>query len=385
MAPIAKRPAMQPAKRPRKEDDDIAEDFEKESMMKKPAGSVLKRPAGVATPDEPSDDGEESNKGNQDGGSSGEDDDDEAEAPSVMKKPGMALNKRPAAALVESEDGERSEEEADESEPPSVMKRPGMAGPSLAKRPAAAMEGSDAGEGSDQDEAEEAPPKPVTVSVDMLARQSANELRKKRSALERLQKVKEALAQKIKANGAAMRAIEKELEGTEAEAQKHGRAAARVKSAKAKVIAERQTARVERSRLSANKAIRNAKKRVDTLKAAYEALHQKASFSENSLKRNEALLNAAEQECKDLAKQGLDVPAPGDTSDWAYSAPTAWHPKEVMAAKARHEAKQAMVKAKEAWEKVNAPAAAKKELWLAAQAKLDTAKQKRKAVDEPSK
>jgi len=219
----------------------------------------------------------------------------------------------------------------------------------------------------------------------MLARQSANELRKKRRVLERLHTIKAALSSKMRANSTAIRSIEKELEGTQAEAQKHGRAASRVKSAKAKVSADKLAARAEKARGSANKAIRVHKKRADALKKAYEALQQKADFSENSVKRNQALLTTAEKECKDLAKQGLDVPPPGDTSAWAYSAPTAWHPKEVMAAKARHDAKQAMQKAKEAWQKVNAPAAAKKALWLASNEKLSGAKQKRKEVDEPSK
>merc|ERR1712139_267932 len=89
-----------------------------------------------------------------------------------------------------------------------------------------------------------------------------------------------------------------------------------------------------------------------------------------------------DKNCKDLAAKGHDVPKPGDTHQWEFSAPTAVHAPGVEAAKARHKALQALAQAEEAWKKVAADAAVREEKFQAAKERFDGAKERRKEADE---
>merc|ERR1719335_1434182 len=98
------------------------------------------------------------------------------------------------------------------------------------------------------------------------------------------------------------------------------------------------------------------------------AAQEKADVYLRKISNAKAALAAAEEKCKALAAKGLDVPAPGDCSAWKYCSPQAYFPPHIEAARARHEAKEAVAKEKE-------------EKYKAAQAKIDEVKAKMKEDD----
>merc|ERR1719327_1592529 len=110
-----------------------------------------------------------------------------------------------------------------------------------------------------------------------------------------------------------------------------------------------------------------------------ESLRQKGGFVESAFKKAQSHHAETVKKCKELAKQGYDVPAVGDTSSWSFCAKNAWLEPEVEAARDRHLAKVALQKAEEAYNKWAEPLAKKKETLLNAKKQLQEAKEKSKA------
>merc|ERR1740138_211030 len=124
----------------------------------------------------------------------------------VMKKPAMSRD------VDEVEDQEEAEETI-------AMKRP-AAGAAM-KRPAAAGKAEHDEEGEenegDGEEAEETP----ELSVEQLHRSSMRDAASKRRAIERLERLKQAIAAKMKNANSQIRNLQKELESSESMARKH--------------------------------------------------------------------------------------------------------------------------------------------------------------------
>jgi len=152
-----------------------------------------------------------------------------------------------------------------------------------------------------------------------------------------------ALMTKLKETNAAIRKESQEVEVAEQDMKKHGRTVSAINAAKTRAInskfaaiQERKDKAAERVRTKANKMIRIAKKRVDIATKALKAAEVKAGPFGRTKSGLNAQVEEAERKCKELKKNGEYVPERGDTSDWAFVAPTVPLPPGVLAAKMRH-------------------------------------------------
>uniref|UniRef100_A0A7S2AJK9 Uncharacterized protein n=1 Tax=Alexandrium andersonii TaxID=327968 RepID=A0A7S2AJK9_9DINO len=105
----------------------------------------------------------------------------------------------------------------------------------------------------------------------------------------------------------------------------------------------------------------------------------KASDAESAYERTQKAYKDAQNRCKQLKAQGEDVPEDGERD---ISAPGAWKPPGVLAARALKVARDAMAKAKAVWEKAVVAAEAKEQKHSAVKEKLMAAQAKKAAAEE---
>lgn len=282
--------------------------------------------------------------------------------------------KRPAAAVLEEEPAD--EPEVEEAQPPAkTMKRPAAAvveeepaeepRKKMMKRPAAAKEAAaeegeedevEEGEGDEEDDGEEGEEKGKAAPVNperqtaFEARDAKREMDRKKRSVDKLYAEKAALAAKVKANNAALKSAEAELDELEAVAKKKGRALSLVKAKKQAVINEKKAERMLRTQKAAAHALKVAKQRLDSKAGALDALKTKQEDARFVLNRAKAKVAELEKKCAELRAKGMEVPEEGDESR-DFSAPGAWKPPGVMAAKTLTIARAELVKAEANFER----------------------------------
>jgi len=217
-----------------------------------------------------------------------------------------------------------------------------------------------------------------------------NAVASKKSLIRRLEAARDGIAEKLKEKmkeyNKQIRAAEKELEDLEEKAKEKGKAAHKVKKvaemAKAAHLAakmEEKAKRVAAGRLMATKALKAAKARKEQLSASLEQRQAKADEWKTAFHRAQAAYDSAVKQCKALKAQGEYVPEEG----WKdYSASFAFKPPGVRAFLDMTAAKEKLVKAKAAWEKVSEDMQGREERAKAAAARLKEVAQRRKAVEE---
>mmetsp|Transcript_30165 Transcript_30165/g.55408 ORF Transcript_30165/g.55408 Transcript_30165/m.55408 type:complete len:294 (-) Transcript_30165:62-943(-) len=256
--------------------------------------------------------------------------------------PSMAM-KRPAAAAFE------AEEEAGDV----LMKKPAAA---LMKRPAAAGEAEDHEESApaeaDGENPEEGP------SEAQLANMAVNAVRKQQRVIDRITAANETLAQRMKSNKSDLRKAEKEMESLKEVAKKHTRKLGAQKSAKLRKKMEGKAMRAKAKGERAAEAIKRTQKHLNKVRKGANVVKEKADFAEAAYKKAQKAYEECKKRCKQLKDEGEDVPDEGEKD---LSAPGAYKPPGVRAAKERDTLKASLKKLKEAWEKAHAVASVKLE------------------------
>lgn len=244
----------------------------------------------------------------------------------------VAVRKRPAAASDEDPAAEGEELLDEEQEASGVLKRPA----------AAAAEG-DAG-------------KTAGANVAQRARAASRAVEKQQRVLGKLGSELAALKSKTKANHDATKKAQQELERLQDEARRASAAASRVKSAKNKAKREMQARREAARNAKASRVIKATKKRMAKFRDSLSSARGRAEDASASYERAKRAFDDAKKRCKELSDSGEHVPAEGEKD---LSAPGAWKPPGVQAAKARDAAKVAFAKAKAVWERATAAASVK--------------------------
>uniref|UniRef100_A0A7S2NXH4 Uncharacterized protein n=1 Tax=Zooxanthella nutricula TaxID=1333877 RepID=A0A7S2NXH4_9DINO len=287
---------------------------------------------------------------------------------------GVPLMKKPAGARASA--GEA---------PASTLKRPAAA--TLLKRPAAAATNEEDGEEFDKGEAVKQAdangPKEGDGSDDkskaLQARAAVNEVRKQQRVVSRLLAEQERLSQKIKANRAAHRKAEQDLESLKEVAKKKSRSLGAIKAAKMRKQMEVKAMRAKSSGEKALAAEKSARKRMSQMRDGLAAVRTKAADAESACKRAQKAFDEAKKKCAQLKAQGEDVPEDGEKD---LSAPGAWKPPGVTASKERSAAKAALEKAKAVWARAAEIAAAKEATHTTLKERMNEAKRKREAAEE---
>merc|ERR1712176_737382 len=110
--------------------------------------------------------------------------------------------------------------------------------------------------------------------------------------------------------------------------------------------------------------------------------NSKAGDAEMKFNRAQKAYDEAKKLCARLKKEGEHVPEEGEKD---VSAPGAYKPPGLRAAKARDAAKQELTKMKAAFEKLLGPAAAKEERLKALKEKMKNIEQQQEEVEEAIK
>lgn len=211
------------------------------------------------------------------------------------------------------------------------------------------------------------------------ASSAATDAARKKREVAKLQALQEKLAEKMAQNKKEIRRAEKELDDLKDVAKKKAISIGKVKAAKKAALMARKATSLVRGQAAATKAVKSASKRLGKMQKSMSPLKSRVEDAENAMKRAQSKLDDALKRCKDCKKAGDDVPEPGFKD---LSAPGAWKSPGLRAAKDRDEAKVALAKAKEVFDKVNTVLASKQETFKAAKGKLDDAKLKRKTSEE---
>eukprot|EP00932_Pfiesteria_piscicida_P014355 SRR837773.261.p1 GENE.SRR837773.261~~SRR837773.261.p1 ORF type:complete len:333 (-),score=64.82 SRR837773.261:71-997(-) len=231
--------------------------------------------------------------------------------------------------------------------------------------------------GGDDDEGgdgEDAAQDPATE-----ARAAVKDVQKCRREISKLSNERERLQLKMKTNRSMMNKAEKRLEELQAVAKTKTRVLGAEKAKKMRKIMEGKRARARSSGDKAAKTIRAAQKRLRKMKDGLSSVRAKADEAEAALKRAQRTFDEAKKRCADLRKQGEDVPEEGEKD---LSAPGAWKPPGIRAAKDRDAAKIHLAKAKAVFAKASAALAAKETVAGSVKERLSQAKEKQQAVEE---
>ncbi|CAK0866125.1 unnamed protein product [Prorocentrum cordatum] len=240
------------------------------------------------------------------------------------------------------------------------------------KRPAAAEdEGSAKGEAAAAAAGEGAAAQDAKQDPSKEARSAAQAVARQQRVVGKLMAEKDALMAKLKANKDATKKAEQELECLREAARKRAAAAGRVRSAKQKAQREKQAARAATKQARAHAALKASKKRLDGMRGALSAARGKAEAATDAYKRATQAFEQAKKRCKELRESGEHVPEEGEKD---LSAPGAWKPPGLQAAKARDAAKVVLVRMKAAWEKAQAVFDAKEARQKAIKEKMQAVK-----------
>merc|ERR1712107_154460 len=126
--------------------------------------------------------------------------------------------------------------------------------------------------------------------------------------------------------------------------------------------------------------LKAVRKRYNKLRASMK--NGKSGDAEMKFNRAQKTYDEAKKLCARLKKEGEEVPDEGEKD---VSAPGAWKPPGLRAAKARDAAKQELMKAKALFEKIMAPAAAKEERLQALKEKMKAIEQQQEKTEEAIK
>merc|ERR1712107_816237 len=126
--------------------------------------------------------------------------------------------------------------------------------------------------------------------------------------------------------------------------------------------------------------LKNVRKRYNKLRKSMK--NGKTGDAEMKFKRAQKNYDEAKKLCARLKKEGEEVPDEGEKD---VSAPGAWKPPGLRAAKARDTAKQELMKTKALFEKIMAPAAAKEERLQALKEKMKAIEQQQEKTEEAIK
>jgi len=217
-----------------------------------------------------------------------------------------------------------------------------------------------------------------TLNDAMLARTSANDVRKQQRLIDRIVSEGEVLAQKVKDNRSRLRQAEKEMEPLKEVATKYAR---KVGAKRAVISRKKKEAKAQRASSRHERAVTafaKARKMVLSLRKAVEPVKEKADTAENAYKKAQNAYADAVKLCQQLAAQGEDVPCEGQKD---FSAPWAFKPPGVRAAKERDAIKATLPKLKENFEKYHAIASARLQRMNSLKEKMAEAKRQQEEME----
>lgn len=333
-----------------------------------------------------------------------------------------ALKKRPASEVLENLPA-RAEVVAGEEQKDgdlvkkALMKKPAAPKAKCFEQDKVGVEDDSGAVKGDEEDAEEAPKKETEEGDEQVdktagskasggkneaaeARAAAREVQRKQHAIDKLLQERDALTKKMKTNRDALKCAEEEIENLKAVAKRKAQAIGRIKAAKRKKILEEKAEREKKIRAHklakqkklreqklgraqklqawAGAAFKSRRKQVEAMREGLTVLQKKAEDANVIYKRAQKHFDEAMKHCKDLRAKGEEVP---DVLERDLSAPGAYKPPGIMAAKTREAAKIALAKAKDAWEKVAAVATAKEERFKALKDKMAEVKNKKQAAE----
>jgi len=183
------------------------------------------------------------------------------------------------------------------------------------------------------------------------ARTASQAVARQQRVVDKLTAEKDALTAKLKTNKDATKKAEQELENLKEFSRKRAIAAGRIRSAKNKVQREKQAAMAEKKQAKARLTLKASKKRLDGMRGALSAARSKSESATDAYKRATQAFDQAKKRCTERKESGEHVPEKGEKD---LSAPGAWKPPGLQAAKARDVAEVVFVRMKAAWEKATA-------------------------------
>merc|ERR1712039_415426 len=189
-----------------------------------------------------------------------------------------------------------------------------------------------------------------------LARNAVSDVRKHQRLMDRINAENEKLALKMKENRSKLRHAEKEMEGLKAVATKHTR---KLGAKRGAVMRKKMAAKQMRAKAAGERAaekFKKARKMVFGMRKKCSAIKEKAASAESAYKRALSAYEEAKKKCKALKAQGEDVPDEGEKD---FSAPGAYKPPGIRAAKERDAIKATLPKLKDAFDKASAVASVK--------------------------
>jgi len=213
-----------------------------------------------------------------------------------------------------------------------------------------------------------------------IARDATKAVNKQTKLVEKLLAEKDELSKRVKANRDALRLAEEELDNLKSQARKAARIVAKQDAEKYEEKLKVKISKASSSKSAVNRSVDCSKQRLEDILHSLKSAQKKAKAAKSAILLVKKKFDSAEKACKELREKGEEVPDENDYKD--LSAPGAWKPEGVLAAKARDKLKAELAKKTALLEKAEAEVAAKENKQKIAETRLEEIKKKRKIADE---